>query len=60
MICGKPAARTGDLVLAQPPATIVTGSPTVLIAGKPAAREGDSTSNSAQIATGCPTVMIGP
>jgi uncharacterized Zn-binding protein involved in type VI secretion len=62
LICGKPAARAGDLALSagQAPAPIIGGSPTVLIGGKPAARVGDSMANGAKIAVGCPTVLIGP
>jgi uncharacterized Zn-binding protein involved in type VI secretion len=59
LICGQPAARLGDLVLAQPPARIIVGAVTVIIAGQPAARVGDTISNNAQIVSGCPTVFIG-
>jgi uncharacterized Zn-binding protein involved in type VI secretion len=67
-ICGKPAARVGDMASSQTQAPkgpvvrvrvkIVSGSPTVLIAGQPAARVGDATSNGDKILTGCPTVLI--
>jgi uncharacterized Zn-binding protein involved in type VI secretion len=69
LICGKPAARVGDMVTSltqvgpaqvRTNVAIVSGSPTVLISGKPAARIGDVTANGDQIVVGCPTVVIGP
>jgi uncharacterized Zn-binding protein involved in type VI secretion len=68
IICGRPAARVGDLALSTTSAgplnvptnvQIVVGSSTVLIAGKPAARAGDATANGDKILVGCPTVTIG-
>ena len=75
LIEGKPAAVLGDettcpLSSGVPPTQvphvggpIVTGSTTVFIGGKPAARAGDVNAEinaSATIATGAPTVLIGP
>ncbi|MDR1121897.1 MAG: PAAR domain-containing protein, partial [Dysgonamonadaceae bacterium] len=60
MIGGLPAAVLGDsCVCVGPPDTIIKGSATVLICGKPAARMGDICAHGGNIATGCPTVMIG-
>lgn len=60
LIGGLPAARVGDVsVCVGPPATIVNGSPTVIIAGSLAARLGDPTSHGGTIVTGQPTVLIG-
>lgn len=55
-----PQARVGDKsVCVGPMATIIRGSPTVLINNKMAARLGDQTSHGGVIVTGCPTVLIG-
>jgi len=60
-IGGMPAARMGDTAICVgPPDTVAAGEPTVLIEGKPAARMGDPMAHGGTIATGCPTVLIGP
>lgn len=60
IICGQPAAVSGDLCLCTgPPDTIITGSASVLIGGRPAARMGDLTSHGGAISSGAPTVLIG-
>jgi uncharacterized Zn-binding protein involved in type VI secretion len=60
LIGGIPAARMGDsCVCAGPPATVITGSATVLIGGKPAARMATSTSHGGTIVGGAPNVLIG-
>jgi uncharacterized Zn-binding protein involved in type VI secretion len=60
LICGRPAARVGDmLVCVGPPDVIALGSFTVLIGGQPAARMGDMTAHGGAIVIGAPTVLIG-
>ena len=60
LICGLPAARTGDmLVCVGPPDSIVKGSATVMIGGVPAARLGDATAHGGTILLGAFNVMIG-
>lgn len=60
LICGKPAARTGDpAACTGPHDSIVQGSATVLIGGKPAARVGSTTAHGGRITQGCPSVIIG-
>ena len=73
LICGRPAARVGDMHVCpqanpgNPPVPhvggpILMGTPTVLIGGMPAARVGDlaqCTGPPDIITAGCPTVLIG-
>lgn len=61
LIGNMPAARVGDQATCTgPPDTIASGSATVLIGGQPAARIGDATQHGGVIASGFPTVLIGP
>ncbi|MEM9243122.1 MAG: PAAR domain-containing protein [Pseudomonadota bacterium] len=59
LINGRPVACMGDTIsCAGPPATIISGVPTVQINGKPIATLGDISSNGGTIVSGCPTVII--
>ena len=60
IVCGMPQARITDIAqCVGPPATIIRGSPTVIVGNQPASRIGDQTSHGGTIITGCPTVLIG-
>jgi len=55
-----PAARVGDsCICVGPPATIMKGSPTVLVGYKMQARIRDPTSHGGAIVAGCKTVLVG-
>ena len=60
IIGGLPAATVGCKCFCHaPPASISSGSSTVIINNKSAARQGDSTSHGGVIIDGCNTVIIG-
>lgn len=62
VLIGKiPASRMGDIGLCGPiPNAVVKGEATVLIGKSQAARIGDPMAHGGKIATGFPTVLIGP